>query len=141
MVAMSEDGILPGAFRNRNARGALPLALTVFAGLAAVIVFWAKEFDTLLSFTIFLDCFGMVLSAGSIFIIRKRTAHLNDTGIYRMRWYPLQPLLFIVAYAFVGINLLINKTQLSLIGLGALGAFVLLYFAARWIKGPAVKKS
>jgi len=56
MVAMSEDKILPAAFQKRNKRGALTLALTVFAGLAAIIVFWAKEFDTLLSFTIFLDC-------------------------------------------------------------------------------------
>jgi len=95
---MSEDKILPAAFQKRNSRGALTLALSIFAGLAAVIVFWAKEFDTLLSFTIFLDCFGVVLSAGSIFIIRKRTAHLNNTGIYQMKLYPLLPLIFIAAY-------------------------------------------
>jgi APA family basic amino acid/polyamine antiporter len=131
MVAMSEDKILPGAFQKRNSRGALTLALSVFAGIAAVIVFWAKEFDTLLSFTIFLDCFGMVLSAGSIFIIRKRTAHLNGTGIYSMKLYPLLPLIFIAAYSFVAISLLINETKLSLIGLGVLAGFILLYFVVK----------
>lgn len=131
MVAMSEDKILPAAFQKRNSRGALTLALTVFAGLAAVIVFWAKEFDTLLSFTIFLDCFGMVLSAGSIFIIRKRTAHLNGTGIYSMKLYPLLPLIFIAAYSFVAISLLINETKLSLIGLGVLAGFIALYFIVK----------
>lgn len=134
MVAMSEDKILPAAFQKRNSRGALTLALTLFAGLAAVIVFWAKEFDTLLSFTIFLDCFGMALSAGSIFIIRKRTAHLNGTGIYSMKLYPLLPLIFIAAYSFVAISLLINETKLSLIGLGVLAGFIGLYFIVKAIK-------
>ena len=134
MVAMSEDKILPAVFQKRNSKGALPLALTVFAGLAAIIVFWAKEFDTLLSFTIFLDCFGMVLSAGSIFIIRKRTAHLNGTGIYSMKLYPILPLVFIAAYSFVAISLLINETRLSLIGLGVLAGFVALYFVVKLIQ-------
>jgi APA family basic amino acid/polyamine antiporter len=131
MYAMSEDKILPAVFQRRNRKDALTLGLTLFAGLAAVIVFWAKKFDTLLSFSIFLDCFGMILSAGSIFVIRKRTAHLNGTGIYSMKWYPLQPLIFIAAYTFVGISLLVNETKLSLIGLGVLTAFVLIYFIVK----------
>ncbi len=131
MVAMSEDKILPAAFQKRNSRGALTLALTVFAALAAIIVFWAKEFDTLLSFSIFLDCFGMILSAGSIFIIRKRTAHLNGTGIYSMKLYPLLPLIFMAAYSFVAISLLINETKISLIGLGVLVAFIAIYFMVK----------
>jgi basic amino acid/polyamine antiporter, APA family len=134
MVAMSEDKILPKVFQKRNNKGALTLALTVFAALAAIIVFWAKEFDTLLSFTIFLDCFGMVLSAGSIFIIRKRTEHLNGTGIYSMKLYPLLPLVFMAAYSFVAISLLINETKLSLIGLGVLLGFIILYFIVKTIK-------
>ncbi|MFN8291257.1 MAG: APC family permease [Chitinophagaceae bacterium] len=128
MVAMSEDKILPAAFQKRNNKGALPLALTVFAAVAALTVFWAKEFDTLLSFTIFLDSLGMILSAGSIFIIRKRTTHLDGTGIYSMKWYPLLPLIFIAAYTFVAISLLVTKTNLCFIGLGVLAGFIALYF-------------
>jgi APA family basic amino acid/polyamine antiporter len=134
MFAMSEDKILPKAFQAKNKRGALTLALSLFAGLAAIVVFWAKEFDTLLSFTIFLDCFGMVLSAGSIFIIRKRTAHLNGTGIYSMKLYPLLPIIFMAAYSFVAISLLINQTKLSLIGLGVMAGFIILYFMVKGFK-------
>ena len=141
MVAMSEDKILPAAFQRRNKRGALTLALTLFAGLAAFIVFWAREFDTLLSFSIFLDCFGMALSAGSIFIIRKRTAHLNGTGIYNMKLYPLLPVIFICAYSFVAISLLVNETKISLIGLGVLAAFILLYFIIKGFKKANTKFS
>jgi basic amino acid/polyamine antiporter, APA family len=134
MYAMSEDKILPAIFQRRNKRGALTLALSAFAGMAALIVFWAKEFDTLLSFSIFLDCFGMVLSAGSIFIIRKRTAHLNGTGIYSMKLFPLLPLIFMATYSFVAISLLINETKISLIGLGVLAGFIMLYFLVREIR-------
>ncbi len=140
MVAMSEDKILPAVFQKRNNRGALTLALTLFAGLAIIIVFWAKKFDTLLSFTIFLDCFGMALSAGSIFIIRKRTAHLDGTGIYSMKWYPLLPIIFISAYTFVAISLLVNQTKLSLIGLGVMAGFILLYFLVKGFK-PSVHEN
>ncbi|MER3471194.1 MAG: serine/threonine protein kinase [Chitinophagaceae bacterium] len=130
MYAMSEDKILPQSFQKRNRKtGSLVISLSVFASLCALIVFWAKEFDTILSFSIFLDCFGMILSAGSIFILRKKTAHLNDTGIYQMKLYPLLPLIFIAAYFFVAISLLINETNLCLIGLVVLAAFVIIYFA------------
>jgi basic amino acid/polyamine antiporter, APA family len=129
MYAMSEDRILPPVFGKTNERtGALVTSLSVFAALCALIVFWAKEFDTILSFSIFLDCFGMILSAGSIFVLRKRTAHLNNTGIYQMKLYPLLPLIFIAAYVFVAISLLITETKLSLIGIGVLTGFVVLYF-------------
>lgn len=135
MYAMSEDRILPPAFQRRNrSTGALVVSLTVFSVLCALIVFWAKEFDTILSFSIFLDCFGMILSAGSIFILRKRTAHLNNTGIYQMKLYPLQPVVFIVTYGFVAISLLINQTKLSLLGLAVLTAFILIYFALQYIQ-------
>jgi APA family basic amino acid/polyamine antiporter len=129
MYAMSEDKILPAAFKKENPKtGALVTALTVFAVLCALIVFWAEEFDTILSFSIFLDCFGMILSAGSIFILRKKTAHLNNTGIYQMKLYPLLPLIFITAYLFVAASLLVTETKLSLIGIGVLAAFVAIYF-------------
>lgn len=129
MYAMSEDRILPAAFQKRNPKtGALVISLTVFAVLCALIVFWAEEFDTILSFSIFLDCFGMILSAGSIFILRKKTAHLNETGIYQMKLYPLLPIIFITAYVFVAMSLLVTETKLSLIGIAVLAGFILIYF-------------
>lgn len=129
MAAMSDDKILPESFRKRNLKtDALVTSLSVFAALCVLIVFWAKEFDTILSFSIFLDCFGMILSAGSIFILRKRTSYLNDSGIYSMKLYPLLPLIFIAAYTFVGISLLITQTLLCLIGLAVLAVFIGIYF-------------
>jgi basic amino acid/polyamine antiporter, APA family len=129
MAAMGDDKILPSSFARRNTKThALVTSLSVYAALSLLIIFWAKEFDTILSFSIFLDCFGMALSAGSIFILRKRTKHLDNTGIYTMKMYPLQPLIFIAAYTFVAVSLLVTETELSLIGLGVLTAFIIIYF-------------
>lgn len=142
MYAMSQDKILPAAFTKRNKREALTLALTVFAAVAAIVVFWAREFDRILSFSIFLDSFGMALSAGSIFIIRKRTAYLNGTGIFSMKLYPLLPLIFIIAYIFVAISIALdykNNGYAAAIGLGVLAFFTGLYFVVQAIRKPAQK--
>ncbi len=140
MYAMSEDKILPPVFKKRNpVTGVLTVSLSVFAALCALIVFWSKDFDAILSFTIFLDSFGMVLSAATIFILRKKTRHLDGTGIYKMKAYPLLPIIFIVAYTFVAISIGMdykNNNYAALTGLAILATFILLYFLASRIKKP-----
>ncbi len=132
MYAMSDDKILPPVFKKRNEKtDVLTISLSVFAALCILIVFWAKEFDTILSFTIFLDCFGMVLSAATIFILRKKTKHLDDTGIYKMKLFPLMPLIFIIAYVFVGISIALDyekNNYAALTGLAVMAVFTGLYF-------------
>lgn len=129
MYAMSEDGVLPGLFKKKSAKKDVAvISLTVFTIACIVELLFAKTFDELLSFTIFLDCFGMALSAGSIFMLRKRTRHLDGTGIYSMKLYPLQPIIFIAAYIFVCISIIISKPMTALIGVSVLGGFMLLYF-------------
>lgn len=132
MQAMSEEGVLPKVFGTRTPKNnVLFTALTAFAALGALIVFWAKTFDEILSFTIFLDCFGMALSAATIFIIRKKTAHLNGTGIYQMKLFPVLPLVFIAAYTFVAVSIFIDKPNTGLLGIGILGTFIALYFIVK----------
>ncbi len=70
----------------------------------------------------------MVLSSATIFWFRKKTKHLDETGIYKMKLYPLLPLIFIAAYLFVGISISIADPMAALTGLAVLAAFVLIYF-------------
>lgn len=137
MAAMSEDKILPPSFKKRNIKTeALTVSLSAFSAMSVLIVFWAKQFDTILSFTIFLDCFGMVFSAGSIFIIRKKTSYLNDSGIFMMKLYPLLPLIFITSYTFVGISIAAdykNNNYAALTGLSVLAIFMIIYFITKAI--------
>jgi APA family basic amino acid/polyamine antiporter len=129
MFAMSEDGVLPAVFAKKSERrSVLVVSLTAFAAICIIILIFAKTFEEILSFTIFLDCFGMATSAGAIFMVRKRTRHLDGTGIYTMKLYPLQPLVFIAAYVFVGISIIMDKPLTALTGVVVLLAFMAIYF-------------
>lgn len=129
MQAMGQDGVLPGVFAKRTKKNDVLFAsLSVFAAAAIIIVFWAKTFDTILNFTIFLDSIGMALSAATIFKLRMHTKHLDNTGIYKMKAFPVMPVIFIATYTFVAINIFNDKPLTALLGVGILAAFVLLYF-------------
>ncbi len=132
MQAMSEEGVLPSAFGKRTIKtNVLLTSLSIFASLCALIVFWAKTFDEILSFTIFLDSFGMVLSAATIFVLRKRTRHLDNTGIYKMKLFPLMPIIFISAYLFVAVSIFIDRPYTALTGLLILFGFIALFFIVK----------
>ncbi|MEQ1796316.1 MAG: APC family permease [Lacibacter sp.] len=129
MYAMGEDGSLPKLFAKQNEKNnVLTFSLTIFAAMCLVILFFAQEFEKILTFTIFLDCFGMVLSSATIFWFRKKTKHLDGTGIYKMKLFPLMPLIFIAAYLFVGISISVADSAAALTGLAVLAVFVLIYF-------------
>lgn len=129
MYAMSEDGILPAAFKKKDEKkGVLTISLTVFASICVIVLFFAKQFNQILSFTIFLDSIGMATSASTIFILRKRTKHLNGTGIFSMKLYPIIPLVFIATYIFVGIMIGVENWRYAVIGTSVFLVFLLIYF-------------
>lgn len=135
MYAMSVDGILPKAFSKKDEKkDVLTVSLTVFAAICVVVLFFADTFDRILSFVIFLDSIGMATSAATIFVLRKRTKHLDGTGIYSMKFYPLLPLIFIAAYIFVGTMIAVKEPMLALTGTAVLVGFIILYFAAQRLK-------
>jgi basic amino acid/polyamine antiporter, APA family len=129
MYAMSEDGVLPKVLQKKSvSKGVYMVALTVFAALAMIVVFFAETFENILSFSIFLDSFGMVTSAATIFILRRRTKNLDGSGIYKMRLFPLMPVVFILAYVFVCASITINTPKIALTGTAVLAVSLLLYF-------------
>jgi APA family basic amino acid/polyamine antiporter len=137
MYAMSEDGILPAAFRKKDEkRDVLTVSLTVYALLSILILFFLDTFDKILSFTIFLDCIGMAFSAATLFILRKRMKGQDDSHIYKMKLYPLMPVVFIAAYAFVALSIAWDKPMTALTALAVLAAFVIIYF----VTNPASRK-
>lgn len=132
MYAMSEDGILPQAFRKKDQkRDVLTVSLTVYALISVVVLFFADTFDKILSFTIFLDSIGMAFSAATIFIIRKRTKHLDTSQIYSMKLFPVMPVIFIAAYIFVATSIAIDKPQTAITASAVLAAFLLIFFITR----------
>lgn len=135
MFAMSEDGILPASFKKKDEKkDVLTVSLTVFAAVCVIVLFFADTFDKILSFTIFLDSIGMATSAATIFVLRKRTKHLEGTGIYSMKLYPLLPIIFILTYLFVGTVIAIKNPEYAIIGLSVLAIFLILYFVIQKFK-------
>jgi APA family basic amino acid/polyamine antiporter len=128
MFAMGEEGSLPKIFAKQHSKtNVLTVALTVFAAICIIILFFAQTFEKILNFSIFLDCFGMIASAGAVFILRKRTKHLDNTDTYKMK-APFLTILFMAAYLFVGISITIQTPDTALVGLAVLTAFIVIYF-------------
>ena len=137
MYAMSGEGVLPKIFSKQNPKNeVLTVSLTVFAALCIIILFFAQTFEKILNFTIFLDCFGMVASSATIFVLRKRTKNLDGTGIYKMKMFPLQTLVFMSAYLFVGVSIAIQTPDAAIIGISVLAAFMVIYFIAKKFTQP-----
>jgi APA family basic amino acid/polyamine antiporter len=132
MFAMSEDKVLPALFAKKTAgREVLVVSLTAFSAICVITLLFARTFDQILSFTIFLDSLGMATSAGAIFLLRRRTRHLDPASIYSMKLYPLQPLIFIVAYIFVAASICWQSPGTAGIGLLILLGFLGIYWLTR----------
>ncbi|MBS1916568.1 MAG: APC family permease [Bacteroidetes bacterium] len=135
MYAMSEDGILPGSFRKKDKkRDVLTVSLTVFASICVIVLFFADTFDKILSFSIFLDSIGMATSAATIFVLRKKTKHLDGTGIYTIKFYPLMPIVFVATYIFVGTMIAVDNPRYAIIGTSVFLVFLALYFIIKRIR-------
>jgi basic amino acid/polyamine antiporter, APA family len=129
MYAMGSDGILPRIFSKQHpTTNVLTFSLTVFTIICIVILFFSQQFEKILTFTIFLDSFGMILSSGSIFWFRKKFTGENEGKIYKMKLFPIMPIIFMAAYLFVAISIAIADPKAALIGILVLISFIGLYF-------------
>jgi basic amino acid/polyamine antiporter, APA family len=135
MFAMGEEGALPKIFSRMNKKTeVITISLTVYTLIAVVIIFYAKTFDKILNYTIFLESISMASSAATIFILRKRTAHLDKKTIYTVPLYPILPVIFIAAYTFVAFSIYADDQNAALNGLYIFLGFLVIYFAGRWFK-------
>jgi len=135
MYAMSEEGVLPAIFRKTNPRtNVMVTSLTVFAAICIVTLFYARTFEEILNYTIFLDSIGMATSAATIFVLRRRTKNLKSENIYKMKLFPLMPVIFIGTYLFVGTSIAINEPKAAWVSMLIFAAFFILYFVLKSIK-------
>ncbi|MES2702161.1 MAG: amino acid permease [Bacteroidota bacterium] len=131
--AMAEDGILPPVFKKVNPRTQVQqFSMTFFVAAILAILFFVGSFSSLLNYTMIFNIVGLILGALSLFVLRKRAKPADDAGIYKMKLYPLVPVIFIAAYLFVAISICIADPMASLVCLGgfALG-WVIWYWRAR----------
>jgi APA family basic amino acid/polyamine antiporter len=133
MYAMAEDKVLPAALKKMNDRQVLTVSLPIFAAVAVLTLIFSREFEKILDRVIFLDSIGLATAVGSIFILRRKTRHLDQSGakIYKMKWYPLMPIVYILAYLFVSVSIVIKDPGAGLLGAGLLAFFYLMYLLGK----------
>ncbi|QJD94551.1 amino acid permease [Mucilaginibacter robiniae] len=133
--AMAEDGMLPNIFKRVNPRTQVQeFGMTFLAASILVILFFVSSFSQMLNYSMFFETISLSTAAMAIFILRKRTKHLNNTGIYTIKWYPFVPLLFIIVYWFVTLSIFVANPMGALYCLGAFAAGLLIYYLTKWSK-------
>ena len=131
--AMSEDGILPYIFRKINPKTQVQeFGVTFFVLCILVVLFFADSFRKMLDYVMFFDTIGLSMAAVSIFILRKKTKEMDGSGIYTIKWYPLIPLIFIVAYWFVTISIFVDNPGAALVCSGAFALGLVIYYGSTW---------
>ena len=110
--AMADDGVLPKVFRQTNEKTQVQeFSLAVFAIFLVVVLFFFETFKDLLSYVMFFDSIGMVSTAATIFILRRRADNVKE-GIFQISFGKnVIPALFIFIYAVVAVTALWSSPQ------------------------------
>ncbi len=136
--AMAEDGILPPIFKKVNPKTQVQeFAMSFFIAGIILVLFFVAKFNELLKYVMFFDTIGLSMAALTIFLLRKKTKHLDGTGIYMIKWFPLVPLIFILSYWFVTANIFITFREnpyAALICLAAYALGLVIYYACTRLK-------
>jgi basic amino acid/polyamine antiporter, APA family len=124
--AMAEDGTIPAIFKKVNHKTQIQeFGLSLFFVIILITLFFVKDKDVLVNYIIFIDNLSLVFATITIFLLRKQMKDTNYTG-YRMKLYPLIPIIFMVVLLFVCANIFIANTEEALVGLAIfLGAYPL----------------
>lgn len=127
ICAMSEDKTMPEFFSRHNKRGVPVTALVTFTVFSLAILFFAKTFDTLVNYVIFIDSIGFIAAAATIFILRNKQKGTENSETYKIKLFPFVPLLFILGYAFVTYSVVTGKPISAVYGLCLFAGFFPLY--------------
>jgi basic amino acid/polyamine antiporter, APA family len=129
--AMAEDKVLPALFKKVNPRTQVQeFGMTMFVAAILVILFFVGSFSALLNYTMFFNTIGLILGANAIFILRRKNNENSDGAFYKIKWYPLVPLVFIAAYIYVTVCIFIDDPKACFVCLGAFALGLVLYLAA-----------
>jgi APA family basic amino acid/polyamine antiporter len=135
MFAMSEEGILPAAFSKKTRKhDVIVWSLTTFGLVIIITTLFTSAVEKIINYTIFLDSIGMSTSAACLFILRRRKIGEEKSDIYRMRLFPLIPLIFIFAYIGVATSIVVDDPVTAGYGALILVSFFALYFLIRSAK-------
>ena len=139
MYAMSLDGVLPSFFSKRDEHtGVLFNSLTIFTILTLVVILIGKQVDNIISFSIFIDSLGMISSAYTYFILRKRLKNPNQ---HKDNKTPIIVSSFIIFYIFVIIGVINDNINATITAIVLMLIVFLIYYTLIAKKGLSAKKN
>ncbi|MDY6973918.1 MAG: amino acid permease, partial [Thermodesulfobacteriota bacterium] len=124
--AMANDGIFPEMIGRLHSKYHTPhVSIIVQAMLSGFLVFWGT-FQQLLSYVVFAMLVSSIATGCSIFILRIRKPDMNRP--YKTLGYPFTPILFVGAYMWIAIQILLHKPYEAIIGLAIIATGIPFYF-------------
>ena len=127
--AMASDGLFFRSLAILGSRSRVPVNALIVQGVWSCVLALSGSFDTLTDYVIFAAWIFYGLNTASVFILRRTMPELPRP--YRTLGYPVVPLVFLAASAWLILNTLIATPLQALAGLGiiALGLPVYLYWS------------
>jgi APA family basic amino acid/polyamine antiporter len=136
--AMAEDMVLPPIFKRVNQKTQVQeFALTLFVAFIVLTLFIFTSFRKVLDYVMFFDSIALATAAASIFILRHRAKREGEKeGIYKMKLYPLLPVIFILVYTLVNVSVLWSNREAAGIGFILFVSGLPLYYGLRRLVAP-----
>lgn len=129
--AMARDGLLPRTFATISPRARVPSHAILLLGACAIGFAFSGAFDVLTDLIVFMLLLFNGLAVASVYVLRRT---LPDAARpYRVWGYPVVPMLFLLATAYLMTNTLLATPGRALAGVGivALGLPLYAYYARR----------
>jgi basic amino acid/polyamine antiporter, APA family len=129
--AMARDGLLPRTFATISPRARVPSHAILLLGACAIGFAFSGAFDVLTDLIVFMLLLFNGLAVASVYVLRRTLP--NAVRPYRVWGYPVVPMLFLLATAYLMINTLLATPGRALVGVGivALGLPLYAYHARR----------
>jgi APA family basic amino acid/polyamine antiporter len=137
--AMADDGLFFRSVAYVSKETQVPVVAILLQSVWAIVVAFTGKYEQILNFMIPIDFLFIGLSAGCLFVFRKREkeAPVEDAekAGFRMPWHPFTTILFIGACWTVVGNTIYTYPRNSLIGVGILLLGLPVYFFWAYRKG------
>ncbi len=129
--AIARDGLFLSVVGRVHPRRGTPAAALAAVGIISAIYALVGTFESIIRYFVFVATLWFVFIIGSVILHRVRRP--DHPRPFRVPFYPLPPLIYLVVAAGLLVQLIRESTVDSLIGLGILAAAVPVYFL--WERG------
>jgi APA family basic amino acid/polyamine antiporter len=127
--AMAADGVFFGRAARLHPRYQTPVFALWFQAAISLALLTTNTYDQLLSYVVFADWLFFGLTAGALFIVRRRD--LSTAGVSRVPGHPWTTMAFVAVAVGVVINSLVAYPVQSLIGSTILAVASVVFFVSR----------